>query len=71
MAVRYFEYIKEVQPEGPYLIAGYCMGGQIALEIAQQLKTEGHEVALLTFFETYNAAAPRRRINTIASNIRK
>jgi phthiocerol/phenolphthiocerol synthesis type-I polyketide synthase E len=30
------------------------MGGTVALEMAQQLKKAGDEVALLAFFETYN-----------------
>lgn len=50
-------YLKEIQsfwPEGPYLLGGYCMGGTLALEIAQQLRAQGKDVALLIFLETYN-----------------
>lgn len=54
MAALYIREIQSVQPHGPYLLGGYCMGGTIALEIAQQLKAQGEEVALLTLFETYN-----------------
>lgn len=52
-----FHYLKEIialQPQGPYLLGGYCLGGSIAYEIAQQLNKEGREVALLVLMETYN-----------------
>ena len=54
MAAHYIKEIRTVQPEGPYLLGGFCMGGQIALEMAMQLHTQEQEVALLVFFETYN-----------------
>ncbi|QDV10929.1 Glutamate-1-semialdehyde 2,1-aminomutase 1 [Rosistilla oblonga] len=46
--------IREVQPHGPYLLAGYCSGGTVALEIAQQLTAAGEQVAMLAMIETYN-----------------
>ena len=36
-----------VQPQGPYLLAGFCVGGTIAFELAQQLTAKGHQVSLL------------------------
>jgi amino acid adenylation domain-containing protein len=54
MAAKYLEEIRSAQPKGPYYLSGYCMGGTIALEIAQQLKKQGEPVALLAMFETYN-----------------
>jgi len=56
MAALYIQELQTVQPEGPYLLGGYCMGGTVALEMAQQLRAQGQEVALLAFFETYNWA---------------
>lgn len=41
------EQIRLYRPQGPYLLAGYCAGGTIAFEIAQQLTAAGQEVALL------------------------
>lgn len=41
MAANYVSHIKEVQPSGPYLIAGYCFGGWVAVEIARQLRNAG------------------------------
>ncbi|MBV7338368.1 hypothetical protein KFU94_61105 [Chloroflexi bacterium TSY] len=56
MAELYLRHIQEVQPRGPYMICGYCMGGTVALELAHQLREQGDEVAFLGFLETYNWA---------------
>lgn len=48
-------YIKEVlliDKEGPYALAGFCMGGTIAWEMSRQLKAMGKEVAFIGLFET-------------------
>jgi oxalate---CoA ligase len=58
-------YIKEIQvfrPEGPYLLGGYSLGAVIAFEMAQQLRKQGHEVALLVLLEP---AIPK--MGTVAS----
>jgi len=52
LAGRYLAELRSVQPEGPYLLGGYCAGGYIAFELAQQLRASGEEVALLALFET-------------------
>jgi len=54
MASHYLKQVKAIQPQGPYLLGGYCMGGTVALEMAQQLYALGDAVALLAFMETYN-----------------
>jgi phthiocerol/phenolphthiocerol synthesis type-I polyketide synthase E len=54
MAAQYVQEIQTVQPRGPYLLLGYCMGGTIALEMAQQFYSQGEEVALLGIMETYD-----------------
>lgn len=38
LAHYYFTYIKKFQPEGPYILAGWSLGGSIAYSIAQLLK---------------------------------
>lgn len=35
------------QPTGPFYLGGYCLGSQIAYEMAQQLQQRGHQVAML------------------------
>ena len=54
MASLYVRDIRKVQPHGPYYLGGYCMGGTVAYEIAQQLRAQGEEVALLALFDTMN-----------------
>jgi thioesterase domain-containing protein len=54
MASLYVKEIRRVQPQGPYYLGGYCMGGTVAYEMAQQLKAQGDEVALLALFDTMN-----------------
>ncbi len=54
MASLYVREIRRVQPQGPYLLGGYCMGGTIAYEMACQLREAGESVSLLALFETYN-----------------
>ena len=54
MAARYIMDIQILQPEGPYFLTGYCMGGTIAFEMAQQLSQRGQRVDLLALLDTYN-----------------
>jgi non-ribosomal peptide synthetase component F/thioesterase domain-containing protein len=54
MAALYVEEIRRIQLHGPYYLGGYCMGGTIALEMAQQLNGMGEETALLALFDTMN-----------------
>jgi amino acid adenylation domain-containing protein len=39
-----------VHKDGPIFLAGYCYGGVLALEVAHQLETMGHHVALVAVF---------------------
>jgi thioesterase domain-containing protein/acyl carrier protein len=54
MAALYVKEIRGVQPHGPYFLGGYCLGGTIAYEAAQQLHAADEEVALLALFDTMN-----------------
>ncbi len=51
MAARYVEALRAVQPEGPYQLVGFCGGGLIAFEVAQQLRAQGQEVERLVMIE--------------------
>src|SRR5215469_9954131 len=42
------------QPSGPYMLGGCSASGIVAYEIAQRLRTQGHEVGLLVLFDTPN-----------------
>lgn len=51
MASLYLSEIRKVQPEGPYLLGGYCLGALVAHRMAQRLSEEGHEVPLLVLID--------------------
>ena len=55
MAAYYIKEMREVQPDGPYLIGGRSSGGTIAFEMACRLAAEGQKVALLALLDTYPA----------------
>jgi amino acid adenylation domain-containing protein len=48
--------IREVQPKGPYYLAGLCVNAVIAYEIAQQLLRQGETVELLAMLDAHNHA---------------
>jgi amino acid adenylation domain-containing protein len=52
MARRYVETVRTVQPEGPYLLGGWSMGGLIAVEMSRQLHEQGQKVNLLALIDT-------------------
>lgn len=54
MAERFVEDIREFRPHGPYCLLGYCSGGTIAFEVAQQLVAAGEKVAFVAGIETYD-----------------
>src|SRR5262249_8771620 len=51
MAAAYVEELLQFQPEGPYRLGGYSCGAAIAYEMAQRLRADGHEVALLVLID--------------------
>jgi thioesterase domain-containing protein/acyl carrier protein len=61
LAAHYLDKIQSVQPDGPYLLGGVCSGGTIAFEMAQQLQTQGQQVALLALMETPPPQVPGLR----------
>jgi pimeloyl-ACP methyl ester carboxylesterase len=52
MAGYYIEAIREIQPQGPYLLGGWSFGGVVAFEMAQQLHSSGEQVALLALIDS-------------------
>jgi len=53
IAERFLREIRRLQPRGPYQLAGFCIGGLTAFEIAQRLVACGEEVSLLALIETW------------------
>jgi thioesterase domain-containing protein len=59
MAAHYIAAIRTVQPEGPYFLGGWSLGGNLAFETARQLSEQAQEVRLLALFDA--AALPDDR----------
>lgn len=58
IALHYLATIERTEPEGPYFLAGYSLGGTIAFEMARELKARGKKVALLALLDTYGPGYP-------------
>jgi thioesterase domain-containing protein len=52
LAACYLADLRAFQPDGPYFIGGFCLGGIVAFELARQLCAQGQDVALLALFES-------------------
>lgn len=48
----YIAELRQIQPQGPYLLGGYSGGGLTAWEMARQLEAEGETVSLLALLDT-------------------
>ncbi|MPW18217.1 acetoacetate--CoA ligase [Paraburkholderia sp. CNPSo 3157] len=53
LAACYIDEMRAVQPNGPYAVTGYSLGGLIAFEIAQQLERAGDHVGMLCLLDPY------------------
>ena len=51
MAAILLTKMRQQQPAGPYYLGGWCFGGILAYEIAQQLRAKGEQVGLLIMID--------------------
>ena len=51
MAADYVVAIKSVQPDGPYALGGFCLGGTVALEMARMLAAGGEKISALVLVD--------------------
>lgn len=63
MAADYIKMIKNIQPKGPYRIGGWSFGGNVAFEMAQQLKKMGEAVGSLILLDSFNLSAYTDKIS--------
>jgi thioesterase domain-containing protein len=66
LAATFARQIRAFQPQGPYVIAGYCAGGTVAFELARQLERAGQPVSLLALF-----GSPHPAYFRLASRLRQ
>jgi acetoacetyl-CoA synthetase len=62
----YVDAIRRREPRGPYLLAGYSLGGLVMLEIASRLAKSGGSINLLTLLDAY----PHERILSLGQRAR-
>jgi thioesterase domain-containing protein len=65
-AAEFLVELRKIQPKGPYLLGGYCVGGIIAFEMACQLMEAGEKVNLLALLDVERPSAYR----AILANLR-
>lgn len=54
----YARRVRDVQPEGPYLLAGWSLGGLLAHAVAVRLQSRGHSVPTLALVDSYPLIRP-------------
>jgi FkbH-like protein len=62
MASCYLQEVRMFQRKGPYYLGGYCFGGNVAYEMARQLKAQGEEVALVLLLDSNPANAGYEKV---------
>lgn len=55
MARHYIDLIQEYQPQGPYYLGGFSMGGMIAYEIARILLQQNQQVGPVVMIDTHTS----------------
>ena len=66
MASDYIDEIKKIQPNGPYLLLGFSLGGFIAYDMAKKLTNNGSDVRFLGVIDSVSSMA-----NHIQSTLRQ
>ncbi|WP_447948706.1 amino acid adenylation domain-containing protein [Microbacterium maritypicum] len=66
LALEYLERIRAIAPRGPYRLAGYSFGGNVAHAIAARLVEEGEEIELLALLDPAPLSGRRDASRTAA-----
>lgn len=61
MAAAYLQEVRSLQPHGPYVFGGYSGGGLVAFEMAQQVRSQGEDVALVVLLDTFPPTIAHRK----------
>ncbi len=68
IATTYIAEIQKIQPQGPYLLGGWSLGGIIAYEMAQQLQKQDYKVNTLAVIDS-SIASPKVRANAMQEQL--
>lgn len=53
LAAEYALTIRGIQPTGPYYLGGYSFGGNLSIEIAKILESDGHDVPAIVMYDSF------------------
>ncbi|CTP91662.1 non-ribosomal peptide synthetase [Xanthomonas graminis] len=70
IAADYVQRIRRVQPQGPYRLLGWSLGGLIVHAMAAELRSGGQEVELLVMLDAYPYAARIATLGDEAARLR-
>jgi FkbH-like protein len=62
MARYYLQEVRVLQPHGPYFLGGYCFGGNVAYEMARQLRSQGEHVSQVLLIDASPSNAGYERL---------
>jgi len=62
IAAQYVADLLKFKPSGPYYLGGYCFGGNVAYEMARQLRAQNHEVGLLLLINCWSNNSSYMRV---------
>ncbi len=65
MADDYLAVLRSVRPHGPYHLAGFCMSGLIAFEVALRLTAAGEKIEHVALIDTFPGGAHLRSLETL------
>lgn len=67
VASYYIRIMKSIQPEGPYDLGGYSLGGLISYEITRQLQEQGDTVSSIVMLDTLDTSGLEKIRNSVRS----
>ena len=71
MAATHLNALRAVRPKGPYVIGGFCIGGLVAYELAQQIKAGGDEVEMLLIIDAAPEDGALRAVRKLSAALGK
>jgi thioesterase domain-containing protein len=69
MAAEHLKAVRGVRSKGPYVVGGFCIGGLVAYELAQQIRASGDEVEMLLIIDAAPETKTLRMLRSLASMI--
>jgi amino acid adenylation domain-containing protein len=63
IAEHYTRELRRFRPKGPYMLGGYCFGGNVAFEMARLLDQQGERVSLLALINSSTHNSKYNRVS--------